>query len=361
MLKQTFTSQPFTYRLPADIPVTFFPGASYNAYLTTAPRIYGEEYAGGAAAMFVNDETFIDGYEAIYLLANYNQVHWPGYLSRLQRWNGTSGDYLGGIDSSSSAGFIQYAQDRDGTIWGCYTTTTLHALKYSIDSTSHDLTTDSVVVYNFTGFAGLIELSAFNIDLEQNLLIGVATDSYLRVWNLTTGALIRSIPLPDVGVNVMLEDTSRCYVMCTHGQLCLINYSTGKVLSAFRVQATAPNAIAFDQKYRRLLAWNYTAITTEGQNTSVIGGYFPLQQAVGLTAPIPIRPPRKFRTTPIYTRLYGDMGESVGGSRVTLSVASGPATVTGFPALTDGDGEAIGSITDTDAGSLNLNASVTVP
>lgn len=370
MLRQTFTSQPFMYRLAADIPVTGFPTAHYHPELITPPRIYGEEYdSGGVTAIFLNQETLVDGYEVIYLLITQNQINWPGYLFRLHRWSASTGAYLGGLDSTVDPVFKTFNQDRNGTLWGCESVTTKRVFKYTIDTTLHDLVTDSVVQFDFSTFSDITLLNAFSIDIDANKMMGGSnSDFYLKVWNLSTGALENQIAVPGYPVVVMPEEVNRCYVLTSAGIVCLVDYSTLTVMSAFRVQTSftavsSYKTITWDGSYRRFLSWIYTPVDTTGQNTSVIAGYYPVPQPTYLTAPIPIRPPRKYLTTPILSRMCGDMGESVGGAQVALSLPPGTtiATIGGFPAITDGNGEAIGQINDLDSGSITLNAAATVP
>jgi hypothetical protein len=372
MLRQTFTSEPFTYRLPGDIPVTFFPFTHYNDYLITPPRIYGEAYDGfGVTGMFLQEETLVDGYEVVYLWLSNDQVHYPGNIYRLYRWNATTGAYLGGLDTGSTPSdgpYVQMlAQSRDSTIWSLRTDVQ-HIRKVTVDPDTGITFGDTV--YDISGWSSLSgTISAFSVDAEQNLLLAaLAVEDHFGVYDLTSGDLIRTIYVPGYVSQIMPEDTNRCYVAHARGdehRIGLVNYSAGELLSVFKIDdtfdpLTSQKVITWDRKYRRFLVWNDAPVTTEGQNTSVVKGYFPQPQPVGFTKPIPLRPPRKYRSTPILTRLYGDMGEPMPGARVTFSPDSGIGTVTGFPALTDADGESIGTVYGADAGSLTLTASTDV-
>lgn len=366
MLRQTFTSQPFTYRLASDMPA-----GPYYSYLTTPPRIYGEEFDGGAAvAMFVNDDSPI--FDVIYLLLQYKTEAWPSYLYRLHRWDATDGSYLGGLDTATGPGQHLFSQSRDGTLYAMDGSLANNVYKYSIDPTTHDLVTDGVVQFSFPSstYSGFLQPMGYLIDNDLGLLIGGTSQNWVTVYDLATGAVKGSIPTPGYPVVVMAEDTSRCYVMTSSGNLVLVNYSTFQVLSCFRIQdpdftsgvGTQGRSICWDRRYRRFLNWVYTPVDSTGQNTSVIGGYFPTPIPTYLTAPIPIRPPRKYQQTPILTRACGSIGEPAGATRVSLSVPTGTtvAQVNGFPANTDGDGEAIGYMDCLDSGSVTLSASATV-
>jgi hypothetical protein len=353
MLQQTFVTQPFLYRLPEDIPITGFPLAFYHPELTTAPRIYGEEWDGGTTALFLNPEDIADGYEVIWLGIDENMIRWPGYNFTWYRFNASTGEYLGRVDSAASDWlFSIFGQSRDGTLWKLRNSVTpFQAFPCVVTPTS--VTPSSSASFDFTNFETVTELFAFLIDVDQNLLIANANvESNVKVWNLTTGKIIRTIALPSFATVVMAVDDRQCYVMTSTGILCLVDYQAGEVITSFAVQAngstspfTSYKTIAYDTNYRRFLSWNYTPVDGSGQNTSVIQGFYPVPIAVGITKPIPLRPPRKFRTVPILNRIYGDMGEACGGGVVSL-IVSDPTlgTIAGFPALTDTDGESIGSL-----------------
>jgi hypothetical protein len=358
MLLKTFQSQPFLYRLPSVISG----GAQiYHSELTTPPRIYGEEYdGGGVTVIFLNQEPLVDGYEVIYLFITQNMVFFPGYNYALHRFNATTGEYLGRFDADPTLFiFSRFTQALDNTIYRC--DVALKITKCQIDPVV-GVTSDGVEIYDLSTFAGVTSIDAFSLYATSNVaLICANVANQLRVHDLNTGALLRTVTLPASGVQVMPEDSERCYVMSANHVMCLIDYSQGTVLSAFKIQddfdPSLPGVtVTWDTYYRRFLSWVDTPVDTTGQNTSTVNGYFPLPQAVGLTAPIPLKPPRKYSSTPIYTRLFGDLGEPVGGVQIVLTPDSGIAAVVGFPAITDTDGEAIGTIIDVDSGSLTLTA-----
>lgn len=358
MLLETFESQPFLYRLPSVIE----PGGSevYNLYLVTSPRIYGEAYdGGGELAMFLNQEPLQDGYEVIYLWVQQAMVFWPSYNYMLYRFNSTTGEYLGSISTAATLFvFSQFAQSADGTIYRADDTNKVY--KCQIDPLL-GVTSDGVVLYNLSTFAGVISLNAFNINAGNSIaLIGANVENQLRVHDLGSGALLRTVTLPGYPVKIMVQNDNLCYVLDSNSVVSLIDFQLGELLSVFKVQESftyTAGTLAFDSKYNRFLAWT-ASIDTTGQNTGIIIGYFPAPQPVYLTDPIPLAPPRQYETTPIYTRLCGDMGESIGG--VTVSLASSDTTVAlimGFPAVTDGDGESVGTMADVNAGTATITAS----
>lgn len=441
MLDKTFTSQPFLYRLPSAIP----PGSVFNPYLTTPPRIYGEEWDPSAGPiMFVVADTAADGYESIYLWMQQKQVYAPGFNFVLYKWNGTTGAYVGAIYPNNSPTFPSpkmLSQGRDGTLW-LLNPSTRQAVKATVDpvlgvvpytggTSSGEIVTTSVAlgttyplgyqdvttftdlkqktvggsittlvlgtdytvnmsaglvtvlntspnviagstliadynfgewVYDFSAF--LLIVSTFNIDPETDTLLTGDTSPELHVWNLNEGTKRVDIPLPGIPNQIMVIDQTRCYVMTQLNLVALVDYSAGKVLSVLNCQenpiSSTVGTVTWDWIFQRFLCWTYTPIATNGQNTSVVNGYFPIPQPTGITAPIPLQPPRQYRQTPIYTRIYGDAGEPYPGGQVTISPSSGLAVVTGFPALTDIDGESVATISDAGAGSVTLTATANI-
>jgi hypothetical protein len=360
MLLETFQSQPFAYRLPGNISG----GAqAYHAELTTPPRIYGEEYdGGGVTVIFLNQEQLIDGYEVIYLWLTQNMVFFPGFNYTLYRFNATTGEYLGRIDSSATLFiFSRFAQALDGTIYRC--DETFKVFKCQVDPVL-GVTSDGVVAFDFSLFAGITSVDAFNIDASNNIvLLGANVANQLRIHNLATGALISTVTLPANLVQIMPESAGRCYVMTADHVMCLIDYTLGIVLSSFRIQdafnpALPGVTVTWDTKYRRFLSWVYTPPDTTGQNTSTINGYFPMPIATALMDPIPLAAPRKYNSVPVLTRLFGDLGEPIGGAIIDFTPSVDIVEFIGFPAITDGDGEAVSMMTDLDSGTVIVTASL---
>jgi hypothetical protein len=368
MLVQTYTSAPFEYRLPGDIPVTFFPLSSYNPYLTTPPRIYGEAWAAGyTSAILINPEKLEAGYQTIWLGLLQDQVHWPDTDFEWYRFNATTGEWLGRIDVVPDDTFIVtlFAQARDGTVYRMGTTTD-KVYQCTVDPIAGVTFDLSLVAFDLAALIGsAVEIQAYNIDTALNLLmVGHSFAPYLRIYNLTTGDLLSSIALPGWAVSIMPVDTRYVYVMTNFGIVALIDFTTATVLSTFQVQESFnsfTNVIIYDQLYKRFLAWFHTPEDGTGQNTSIIRGFYPVDQATGITKAVPIRVPRKYRSTPLLTRVFGDIGEPIGGGIVRLtSLDTSKATVTSFPAITDTDGEAIGTIAGDDSGNVTIVASVDV-
>jgi hypothetical protein len=78
--------------------------------------------------------------------------------------------------------------------------------------------------------------------------------------------------------------------------------------------------MAWDPIRQNLMVWQQAADNADGSSNSNIVGYYVVPGAERLTVPIPLTPPRAFRTSPIATRLVGDLGRPVGGVIVTGAV-----------------------------------------
>jgi hypothetical protein len=367
VLRPTYVSQPFTYRLPGDIPVIGFPLSSYNPYLTTAPRIYGEAATGSESALFVNAEDLADGYGVIWLGTVLDQVHWPSYEYRFYRFNGTTGAYLGAVEVDNVLNWFELAavQSRDGSIYALQQTTLL-AYPVQADPVA-GVSVSADVAFDLGALTGATEIEAFLIDADLNLLlVGKDLDPNLRTYNLTTGVPLQVIALPGFPVTIMPVDTRQCYVMTDGGLLCLVDFQAGTIVSVFTVQTgfnafSAYRTITYDRTYARFLSWVLTPPDGTGQNTSVVRGYYPVPQAVGLTKPVPLRAPRKYRTVPVLTRVYGDAAESIGGGVVSFAVPeSTVGAITSFPGITDADAEAVGQLSGVDSGNATVLASITL-
>jgi hypothetical protein len=362
MLKQTFESQPFLY------PVAAGPGA-YHPELTTPPRIYSEEFYH-FPIIFLNQEQLLDGYEVIYLFVTVSWINFPGYAYVCFRFNATTGAFLNQINGLFSA-FNSFAQSRDGTVWNvphAPLTDPYHAFKCTIDPVL-GVTVDAAPTYDLTILEGGIAFNAFCIESATGLILIAGSAAELRVHQISSGALLRAIPTPGVVVQIMPEDSDRCYVYCDGGQICLINYTLGTLISVFQIQSGAPSgdvAISWDTKYRRFLYWtNDSPLAVDGQNTTTIKGYFPMPLigsgaggAGGLMMPVPLRPLRRYKTVPVLTRVYDDMAQPIGGGLITFTADPAIVKFEGYPSLTDSDGEAIGQMTDLDSGSVVVTATI---
>src|SRR5262249_51228420 len=159
------------------------------------------------------------------------EVHWPSYNFALYKFDATSGAYLGNLTSTADPGvapivFRIYNQDRDGTLWSCEAGSSQHAHRCSITITSDNENPliEGPTEYDFSTFAGVSFINAFAVELGKGLLLaGINNQSFLRVFSLSDGSLVRAIATPGIVTQVMPEDANRCYIMTAPGILCLIN------------------------------------------------------------------------------------------------------------------------------------------
>ena len=255
---------------------------------------------------------------------------------------------------------VDYTYNGDGTV--------------TLQSGSTNITAGSTITADYSYWAWTYTLTfvtqivTFAIDTATNTLLTGDSASVLHVWNLNQGTKRMDIVIPAQPTCIMVIDQARCYVLTVANILVLVDFSAGRVLSVLKCQTNVPlanftsivTAAAWDWIFQRLLLFQYSPPDGTGQNTSYIAGYYPVPVPTGVTKPIPLQPPRQYRQTPVYTRVYGDAGEPFAGAHVTVTPSSGVAAVTGFPALTDIDGECITTISDTGTGSVTLTATATL-
>lgn len=361
MLKQIFETQAIQYKTQAEMEAalgTFWiPDASYNAYLTTAPRIYGESLYSdvdeplllrGIAVMPFDS---VAGETAIMLFATVAQTWFPGFNEWVFRWNGVSGEY---IEQTLTFGRNDHDrtlfQSADGALWmlNLFSFYRLTLTTFLGDTT----TTRDYSEFGFTSFTSLI------VDLARDRIV-IAGDNRkdIAVHEWASGAELSVVSLAAMPICITPEDSTRCYVLTDDDIIHLVDYGIGEVLSTIKVPVAGATLIAWDKYRRRLLVFARQADASDGSCQSTIIGYYPVPVATYLTTPIPLRPMRKGRTVPVLMRSVGDLGEPISGVVLNVSV-SGDATLARSPAGTDSNGDALANVLCGDAGSADIDAAM---
>lgn len=357
MFNMIFETAPIDYLMPDETPITLFPGLDYNPYLTTPPRIYGESVSS-VMGLYVIEVATPNGPTTIRMMGATDMTHWPSWEFKSWEWDGKTGEFLGQVIPDSGVGgafnSAEFSQARDGSIWQGEVLLGPDLIErdpISLAATGVEL--DNVLY-------GLTAIRSAMVDRSQNVLLCQAdTGTQIEVYNLTTGALIRAISVGGTPRQIVAEDSTRCYVLCTNGILNLVNYVDGVVISTL-LSPTDTSVMAYDKFYRRLLFWHEVADDTDGAALSTIRGYYPVPKSVGLMNPIPLRSPRKNRTIPVLTKVYGDVGEPLSGVNI-VATPSANATLSGPPGISDTHGEAIINVTclDDNPITLDIEAEVT--
>jgi hypothetical protein len=357
MFAQNFESAAPPYALPGQADIVHA-SAIYHPELITPPRIYAEEISG-LVGLFVNREKTPWSDFTIHLLASTQQIYYPSYNFIDWRFDGMTGAYLDRrVGLPGTLYDYQIHQARDGSLWR----TSILGSFFEVDPLTFEEIPDS---REMPEKYGAIELDLPMVDRAQNLVVMSTSNEnrQIGVYDFTTGALTRRINIGGIAAAIVPEDERRCYVLTNDNLLNLIDYTTGEILSTLKMPdmeaGAADSILAWDRYLRRWLRFTLRDNATDGACLSTIAGYYPVPLAVGLTNPMPLIPPRKGRAVPCLARAYGDAGEPIPGLQLSAE-ASGAASISGAPAATDDDGEAIITIACDDAGAATVETSATI-
>lgn len=259
-----------------------------------------------------------------------------------------TGEYLGRSEPNYVASwytFFNAFAERDGSIWWMENFGGQDWLRFRLTQGDNPTWTPTGEIMEPATYDPQIG-HPVAIDTPRRLVLSgtgleVGTTK-ITVYDMDTKLLLRTIDIGSDARQIIMEDDSRCFVICDYGIIVLLNYVTGVVLGTFRIEYHADQLNeekfhAWDQFTRRLL------VTAYGGGAK-IRGYYPVPQAVGLTEPIPLEVPRVGRTVRVATRAFGDTGEGIGGIRVDATSAIG-GTLRSAKAMTGATGWAIHHLT----------------
>lgn len=357
MFAQIFTSALVPLALPGQLDiVNDLP--DYHPELITLPRIYAEEI-NAIIGFFVNREKTETSDFVVHFLASTYQIYYPSYNYIDWRFDGMTGAYLGRRVALIGTNFdYQLHPARDGSLWRV----SILGSFFEVDPVTFeeiDDTRQEPAKYS------AIELDLPLVDRSQNLVVMKTNNeaSQIGVYNFTTGALVRRIPVSGDAADIFAEDNRRCYVLTTENILNLVDYTTGEVLSTLRAPDVEAGALGskltWDRYLRRILLFTWRANATDGAGLSSFAGYYPVPLAVGITKPIPLLPPRAGRIVPCLARAYGDAGEGIPGVKISPLV-TGDGALTGAPPASDNDGDSIINLSCSATGSATMDLTATV-
>jgi hypothetical protein len=346
MLPQVFQSVPIDYQ-PQDL--TRPPPEAiiqYHPELRTPPRIYDETMAW-AGGLWVKQER--TGFSEIVVYASFAiyKVAWPGWGFVVERFDGTTGEYLGRFVRNTAAiggGGIglttrYIARSPNGELWSVG-----HGSLF-IERLDPEtlLATGERYGWEYFGHTGIHRVI---VDRAQDLFIlrlYNTPPSAISIYRMSTGEKLREIFVAGGDIeDIFYEDATRVYAIAKNGLLTLVDYVSGEVLGVMR-QKLQPGiesfATSWDPYLRRILFFEQTPDNTDGSATSRIRGYYPVPIAVGLQTPVPLQVARRGRTVPVLTRAYGDTGDPITGLNLTRSY-TGPGVILLDRRDTDGRGRA---------------------
>lgn len=175
----------------------------------------------------------------------------------------------------------------------------------------------------------------------------------IKVYELASGDFVQDIWISGDPEQIFAESDKHAYVYCRNGMLDLINYIDGRVVSSYRApfppdteyigNGVGQQTFCYERRYRRLISMTITAREDiEGVSHSTVRarGYYPVPLPVGLSTPIPLKPPRKGKKIPVVVRLHGDTLEPISGVNVSATVdGEGELTITN--GITNSKGEVV--------------------
>ena len=355
MFRQIYESSVLEYRQPPDgySPV-------YNGYLLTPPRIYFEEIAL-VHGMFTIPQRTPTSQFVVCVQVTTNQTYFPGAGGRVFKWDGTTGEYLGGVDISVSIGELFAAdvtQGQDGSLW--------QHTSYGSDYFYERDPETFLAVPGSTRYAtefGSITMKYTMVDRTNNIVVALTNNdtagNSISVFDFTTGDLLRRINVSGDVVQIVAEDDGKCFVISDNSIFNSVNYLTGDILSTLRTptDVTANSRFAWSKQMKRFLAFEYVDDDTDGAALSKVTGFYPVPIAAALTTPIPLRSPRAGRKVPVLLRVIGDAGEGITAGRPTVTV-TGDGTLSTAASTPDSAGDVLAYVNCTDAGSVTVSASM---
>lgn len=215
---------------------------------------------------------------------------------------------------------------------------------------------------NFTGvslpkskYGDPVELRRVFVD-EYNDRLMRPYDSgipIVKVYELASGDFVQDIWVSGDPEQIFAESDKHAYVYCRNGMLDLINYIEGRVVSSYRAPfppdteyigvGIGQQTFCYERRLRRLISLSVTAreeIDGASYSTMRARGYYPVPLPVGLSTPIPLKPPRKGKKIPVVVRLHGDILEPISGVNVSATVdGEGELTITN--GITNSRGEVV--------------------
>lgn len=375
MFEKIYHSQPVEYISKIEESV-FSPPAYYPVPPLDNDGFFTAGHFGGLEAHWRLLHVFIDRVANVFSdnsvrVMMLNRIyHFPGFGVRDYRVDSAQGRYLNdeeGLDGPSpiaSAPTLPTSQNfwllritdmatkADGQIMA---STNQGITWYDVDTDALRLRIDpiSITPNDF----GAITLKVWMYDPKNQIVIkskGLSspTVAELEVFDTSEGVvLIKNIRVSGIPQQIFPEDERRAYVYCQNGLLNLINYMTGEVISTLRSPAPVAfkpidfqighTKFCYDRFYRRMIGVTLTSDDQDtGASTVHAEGWYPVPIAVRIMKPIPLIPIRANRITPYLTKIFGDVGEPIGGVIFKATPTGGNTTIHSIT-VTDDHGEGI--------------------
>lgn len=365
MLCQTFESVLVPYRTVAEVNEDhWLPAVEYNTDILGGD---GFECINTVNGLFFDTAggSYTDSGKLV-VAALTAQRWWPGWNVRSFEFDAESGAFvgLGASVGGSNVGATllrDISQGVQGELWVRHQYGHAILLDQNYALTSVTLTPS---LFGVTAFRGLL------VDRMRDrvVLSDTAGSPSVRVHSLSTGALISSISLPEAPVDICHEEGTRCYVLTASRDVFVLDYATGSLFGAVKLTtlysmlgtSSSQPKIAWDKRYRRLLAVEQPALPIGFTSSTKIVGFAMRPVATHLCTPIPLKRLRAGASVPFLLKTVGDLGEGI-PSGVTVAVAGPASSSPRNIVATDGAGEAIVDINAVSAGSDAITTTTDVP
>ncbi len=262
-----------------------------------------------------------------------------------------------------------FQQDASGKVWGYFATGEAKVFGFDNNGLPQIVRSQPTI---FPARFNLNGLQVFLFDESQDiaLISGPTTGRVpreLSVYRFSSGEFLYGVALPRDGVCITHVNRTTVMVLLLDSTVVTIDYAERRILQHTRLPiagqslTAGENLISWSKKYNRLLYVSKTPDTPGGESTAFVQGYRNVPIATHVCQPIPLRPARDGRDTPVLIKQIGDVGEGIAGSAV-LGVEDymSAAAVLRSPVALDGDGEGVGLIRGTAAGVADLLVSIDV-
>lgn len=329
MLRATFAADPLDYRAWAG------EAAAYNAWLIDPPRQYVEALRHFLAVFTIDEPNQYAQYTLGAMIA-LDTAYWPSWAYCIEKFDPVGGRYLGRIPLSVFSTYIRMQRSADDLYWA------LNTYDNSIvrmDPSSWATLGAAYPVTHWYGTTTTIKAALVHASRDRAILYAPGPNGIgvVSVHVLSSGELIRKIPVCGPPRNIVAQDGTKILVISDDGVISQIDYETGQRLAVMSQPATLPCAVGWDRYARRLMLGEETDDNEDGSATAHIKGFFPIAVPIGLGQLMPLKMPSVGSETECIARVHAGADEAISGIRISMTSIAG-ATVRQDWAVSDRDG-----------------------
>lgn len=349
MIHQNFQSVTVPYRTVAEL--------GDGVYYSDIPEPWGEKLFNGLAPMGLSvsgDTISMTGWTA--------QRAWPSWS--LGRWifNAITGEFVGRANFSGLLTWSAAHEVYEGASGDFFMQTTSGAI-YRYDAITGTVDVDSLIPPSRYGRI-IITAPMWDTGRDRVVMGGQSGEPQLEVYEMGSGTLLKTINVPHSVEETVYAGDSRIYALLVDGSLLGVDYLTGEVFqhtkTPIKVDSLSTQvAIAWSRTYRRLLVCTYEPDHEDGTSATRIKGYRNVPIPVHLCKPIPLKPLRTGKKSPVLVKQIGDLGEGLAGMLTVTSEEA--ALITRNAVALDGDGEGTTEVLGVGEGESVITVSTEIP